>query len=305
MYKWILSILLILILLLPAAAQAQSTQSLSELEIDLWPEYDSPGVLVIYRMTLSAETALPVDMSVRIPTTAGEPFAVAARQTEGTLFNLVFTRAVSGEWASIDFTATSSEIQIEYYDDTLQRTGDQRNFAFTMSGDYNIGNLLIQVQQPLDASDMRISPSFGAGTTGGDGLVYYNREVGRVNAGQQVEVSFEYTKSTETFSAQSLTVQPSGEIPEDGGGNFPVNNVVWLLFGLLGVGLIVGGVLWYRQSGRQPARAANPRRRSRGAARKDQPVMSEDDGIYCHQCGKRAQPGDRFCRSCGTTLRIV
>jgi hypothetical protein len=305
MKKWILSLWLLLVLLLPAAAQAQTAQSLSELEIDLWPEYDRPGVLVIYRLTLSAQTVIPAQVSVRIPAAVGEPYAVAARQAEGALFNLAYERVVSGEWASIIFTATSSEIQLEYYDNTLSRTGDLRSFTYTWPGDFAIQSMVIQVQQPLDASNMRISPSFGAGVTGGDGLVYYDRQVGQVNADQTVEISFQYTKSTDTFSAQSLTVRPSGEISQGGSNGLQPSNMLWLVFGLLGAALIVGGVLWYRQTGRQAERVAKPRRGRRASARKEQAVMSAEEGIYCHRCGKRAQPGDRFCRSCGTALRIV
>jgi hypothetical protein len=305
MHKWLFPILLVMALLLPSSVQAQSSPSLAELEINLWPEYDNPGVLVMYRITLSSQTSLPVDLSFRIPAAAGEPFAVAAPQPEGLPINIAYTRQVSGQWANILFTATTSEIQIEYYDQTLPRSGDQRQFDFTWPADYSVDNLTLVVQQPLDATGMRISPSFGAGATGEDGLVYYNREVGQVNSGQPVEITLEYNKTTDTFSAQSLPVQPSGPIPESGSGSFQLSQNWLLIFGLLGGGLIVGGVLWYLQSGRKPA--SNPKQRNRGRAstHKVQPASTEDVDIYCHKCGKRGQPGDRFCRSCGTTLRIV
>jgi uncharacterized OB-fold protein len=30
---------------------------------------------------------------------------------------------------------------------------------------------------------------------------------------------------------------------------------------------------------------------------------SETSAVYCYQCGKRAQPGDVFCRTCGMRLK--
>jgi hypothetical protein len=39
--------------------------------------------------------------------------------------------------------------------------------------------------------------------------------------------------------------------------------------------------------------------------KKDDPGRSDIDEqsqIYCHQCGKRAKPGDLFCRVCGSKL---
>ena len=306
MRKWFLPIALILALLAPSAAQAQSsTISMTEVSIDLWPEFDSPGVLVIYRFTLPATIILPVDLTVRIPADVGEPFAVAGLQVDGNLGNIAYTRLVSGDWANISFSTTSADIQIEYYDDSIQRDGVHRQFEFAWIADYEVENLSIQVQKPFDATDMIISPSFGSGVAGGDGMTYYFRDVGQLNAGQSIEISLEYDKPSDDFSSEHLIVKPSGDIPENGSGGFQLSDIPLWVFALVGAALIVVGVVWYLRSGRQPAPAAKRRRHTPAAARKSQPEAADDDAVYCHKCGKRAQPGDRFCRSCGTTLRIV
>jgi hypothetical protein len=31
---------------------------------------------------------------------------------------------------------------------------------------------------------------------------------------------------------------------------------------------------------------------------------NESVELYCHECGTRAQTGDRFCRVCGSKLRV-
>jgi hypothetical protein len=263
-------------------------------------------VLVIYRLTLSPLTALPTDLSIRIPAAAGEPFAVAGRQADGSLFNIPYTRQVSGLWASINFTPDVSELQIEYYNTALQIEGQHRQFDFLWPGDYAVGDLSIQIQTPFDASAMLISPSFGAGIVGGDGLTYYNRDVGQLNAGQTIEIALEYDKASSTFTAQTMSVQPSGAIPEDEGGSFQVSQTTLLVIaGLVGAALIVGGVVWYLRSGQQTKASAARQRRTPAAARQSQPNQAGEGDIYCHKCGKRAQSGDRFCRSCGTELRSV
>ena len=63
----VLLCLAILVLFPPLKAQAQEPVRFSEVEVSLWPEYDRPTVLVIYRITLSADTTLPVNLSVQIP----------------------------------------------------------------------------------------------------------------------------------------------------------------------------------------------------------------------------------------------
>jgi hypothetical protein len=67
---------------------AQDDVSFSKLEIDLWPEYDRPEVLVIYRISLDPAASLPADLTLRIPVDA-QVNAVAARQADGGLFNIL------------------------------------------------------------------------------------------------------------------------------------------------------------------------------------------------------------------------
>jgi hypothetical protein len=284
-------------------AFAQSEVKLSNMEVDLWPEYDRPNVLVIYRITLPPTTALPVDLSFRIPAAAGEPSAVATRQTtaEGGagLFTIPYERQVVGDWGVISLTATMPELQLEYYDPGLVKEGQARQYEYHWPGDYAVDMLKLQVQQPLGASDMSISPASGQGVSGGDGLVYYNKEVGSLTSGQTFGLTITYKKTTDDLTATNLQVQPSAPVSVTPERSDLLLVLPWALGGL-GVALIVGGVVWYLQSGKGK-KEDRPKRRRQPAA------LKEADGtgayIYCHQCGKRASPGDVFCRMCGTKLR--
>lgn len=306
MYKSTLVILAILIAAMAytplTPAFAQQEVKLSNLEVDLWPEYDRPSVLVIYRITLPPTISLPVDLTFRIPAAAGEPSAVAVRQMsaqgESGLFSIPYQRQVVGEWGMITITATVPEIQLEYYDPGLVKQGEARQFEYRWPGDYAIDALTLQVQQPLGASEMRISPASDAGVSGNDGLVYYNKKVGSLAAGQTFSLKVDYKKSSDDLTAANLQVQPSAPVSVTPGQNNLMALLPWAL-GVLGVLLILGGVIWYRQSGRSKP-DDRPRRRRAAAAREPEETTGF---IYCHQCGKRASPGDRFCRTCGTKLR--
>ena len=296
----------LMILLLACApfelASAQGEVQLSSVEVDLWPEYDRPSVLVIYRITLPSTTTLPVDLSFRIPAAAGEPSAVAVRQTaegESSLFTIPHERQVVGDWGVISLTATNPELQLEYYDPGLVKQGDARQFEYRWPGDYAVNMLKIQVQQPLGASDMSISPASGQGVSGGDGLVYYNKEVGALTAAQTFSLTINYKKSTNDLTAANLQVQPSSPVSVTPARSNLLVALPWAVGGL-GVALIVGGVVWYLQSGRGKEEE-RLRRRHRPAPVKE--PESTGGYIYCHQCGKRAGPGDRFCRACGAKLR--
>jgi len=304
MRRWASLMILILVMLLPLGVHAQTSLVLSSLQIGIWPEYDKPNVLVIYQITLSATTTYPADVSLRIPITAGEPNAVAIRQPDGSLVNIDKTRQVVGEWAIINFTTTVPEVQLEYYDPGLTKDGNARHYTYVWPGDYAVTQLSIQVQKPSGATDMRISPSLGAGAVGSDNLTYYTQDIGAIPDGQNFQITLDYQKLNDALSVENLPVEPSAPIPQ--GTASDLNLTTWLpwILGILGAGLIIGGIVWFWQTGRQRPATHTPRRRSRAGSSQPETSFSLDEAaIYCSQCGKRALPGDQFCRSCGTPIR--
>jgi hypothetical protein len=48
-------------------ASAQSDVTLASVDVQLWPEYDQPSMLVIVDFLVDASTTLPVDLTFRIP----------------------------------------------------------------------------------------------------------------------------------------------------------------------------------------------------------------------------------------------
>jgi hypothetical protein len=302
MRKWVLPLLLFILLLIPFGVRAQTPVTVDSLQVQIWPEYDKPSVLVIYQMTLSANTVFPATISLQIPTTAGEPNAVAVRQVDGTLYSVDYTRLVSGEWATISFTTTTPEVQLEYYDPSLEIDGVARHYQYVWQGDDAVSQFIMQVQQPAGATDMRLSPSLGPGTTGADNLVYYTQDIGAIPASNH-SPTIDYNKSTDTErrkpACRTQCPHPQSTVPD-----LSVSSWLPWILGILGAGLIIGGIIWFWQSGKQrPAKQLRRRRSKAGANESDQTASTTGDEIYCSQCGKRASAGDLFCRSCGTQIR--
>ncbi len=309
MRKWSSLVLIAVVFLLaafsasPGGAQAQI--KLAALEVDLWPEYDRPSMLVIYRITLPAGVSLPVDLSLRVPAATGGPSAVAAEQTtaEGApgLFDVPYTFETDGEWGVIKLTASAPQLQIEYYDPGLAKDGTARQFTYHWAGDYAVDALSIQVQQPAGASNMLISPSFGQGVASGDGLLLFNKQVGAMPAGQAFDVELQYQKADDALTVSGLDMNPSAPLTTTPGQDTFKAALPWVLGGL-GVILIVGGGVWYWQSGKNRSADVPSRRRRKPATAREPSAAA--DGVYCHQCGKRAASGDRFCRTCGAQLSL-
>jgi hypothetical protein len=299
--------LIILLILLSFSVPVNSQQAISysAVVVDLWPEFDRPEMLVIYHLTLSPSVSLPADVTLQIPASVGEPSAVAVRQADGALFTVQYQRSVRDQWAEISLTATTPDIQLEYYDSSLTKDGDLRNFIFRWPTDISPDSFVINVQQPIGANGMTLTPALGSGVTGSDGLTYYSGEVSSFLEGAIFELTISYEKQGDELSMKDVQVQPGSPLDTNvAGQSKPVQSYLPWILGGLGAAFIVGGVLWYWQSGiRQPIRPKQ-RERRRASISSETQDAEEPGQIYCHQCGKRAAAGDRFCRVCGSKLRI-
>jgi hypothetical protein len=317
MKRWFIACFLLLSFVMPVSGVlAQTPLEIEQLQIDIWPEFDKAEPLIIYRMTIAANSTLPARVSLRIPKEVGTPFNVAMKDVDGMLYNLKYDQAVDGNFLRISFTAAATEIQLEYYDPSATKTGSNRQYQYKWPGDYRVRNMFFRIQQPVNATEMRLTNSslkMDNGAVLDDGLTYYTVPIdGVVEAGTTFNVQFNYNKPDSTLTSSQAPVQPvrtiTGGAPLSSG---PVeaNNVMYIGLGIGGF-LILAGLVWYFNQRRTliaSSPAYNRRRHSSAPApARVRPASSEaapSEAVYCHQCGKRAGPGDTFCRACGSKLR--
>ena len=288
--------LLILALLVPFVVQAQAAVVLDRLQVSLWPEYDRPGVLVIYRAVLPAEQTLPVGLAFRIPAAAGEPSAVAYRQDDLNLISMPYQRQVVGDLALITFTTGVREVQFEYYDPGLQVHDSDHRFVFTWLGDYAVGQFAVEVQQPVQATGISVTPALGSGTLGADGMTYFSATLGGLVAGQTQAVEVAYDKLGSGLSFERLQpVEPIARPASLGERLLVWPYWPWAL-GALGVTLVALAVVFFvrGRKGEDDARPGRLRHR---------PAMEGGARLFCHNCGARAEAQAVFCSMCGTKLR--
>jgi ribosomal protein L32 len=283
------------------SAQAQEAPRFDTLTIDLWPEYDRPDMLVIYKAELSPEVSLPANVTLRMPVEAGVPAVVAVGPDANSVADAVFETQVMGEWLEVSFIATTPVIQFEYYDPRLIKDGAIRNFDFTWPGDYKVDALILQAQQPLGAENLTVSPLMGRMVQDQVGFTYNIIEIGELEQGETFDIGVSYEKASDALSVESLQIQPSATITPGSSNIFNLDQPwVWFLI-VLGVVLIGGGAYWYWRTGRQETEPQ--KRRQRRSSNVEQVEVPAGKAVYCHQCGKRARPGNVYCRTCGTLLR--
>ena len=281
-------------LVFPSQALAQSGITLGSVNIQLWPEYDQPSMLVIFDFTVSKSTTLPAQVTFRLPKEAN--VIAVAFQENGTLVNANSAPTTQkGEWQILTITVdTLTTYHFEYYE-PISFNGRARKFSYLWPADYSVEAFNIKVQEPVDTVSLTSEPVLGKNQE--NGANFYSSKPVSLAAGEQFTLNLQYEKSSDALTVPTSPVQ-TAPIDETTSGRIPLNS--YLPYILVGVGavLIVGGLLYYFLSGRE--RGQKPRRRNRAPSDSESNTTSV---AHCHQCGTRAKPSDRFCRVCGTRLR--
>ena len=319
-YRSLLS--LVLASLLAGPVLAQSPPPLSDLTIRLWPEYDRPQLLVIFRGTLAESVALPASLSFSLPADVQTLHAVAyLDETNGTLAYIQPYNLVAGAGGKVlSFATPGRQFQFEYYSDTmLTMSGDQRqlNFSFTASAD--IARLNLELQQPTAAQSFTSTPPPSATQVESSGLTVARYDAGSLAAGGSYSLQASYTRSSNAPSV-GVNIPSSSQVPpvEVGGGALTAPGVwlrenLGLIFVAAGLLLLTGALVYWFWGRRaevvvEPTRQApSPRKRPRAAARPARPPAEgqvEAPAGYCHRCGAPFRDDEaRFCYACGAERR--
>ena len=307
MRKWLFILVMVALFVFPSFAFAQENKvAIQSIDVRLWPEYDKPEMLVIDHIMLSKDTTFPTQVDLLVPANAKLHTVAVGQSSDAVSDQGIDCKSTvkkncatkeDGEWLVVSITATGPAIQLEYYDPNLKKDGDQRSYTYRWLSDYDVADFVAVFQEPFDATEFKSSLSLrDDGINPDDNLQYYSSDVGAVPAGKELAFDVSYQKPTDTLSVSHLEVQPV-DVNENTSGRVSLDNYLPYIIGGLGVILILGGLVYYWQSGRSGSKKS--RRRPR--VRADREETQSD--VYCAQCGTRARGGDRFCRTCGSRIR--
>ena len=291
----------LLLFIFPLGARAQSDIALASTAVSVWPEYDRPTALVITKMLLSPETALPAQVVLRVPSTVEKVNAVAIGPALDRVTDqgVKYTFEAAGEWSEIKIEAPDHAIQVEYYDDALVKNGATRTYTYIWPADYLVDDFSFELRAPLESANVTSKPPLGQDVVDLDGFEYWTAQPGSLKKGEQFQAAISYERTTDLPSTAILLGNQSGAVtPTSSWTNFAYEQLPYIIGGI-GLALLVGGGWWFWRSGRVGGRVPARRRHAQTAARTD----DDDQEVYCHNCGRRAGPTDRFCRACGTRLR--
>lgn len=305
MRKWLVFVLLWGLMIFPSLAGAQGGTQLQSVNIELWSEFDQPSMLVIEEFVVTENTTLPAEVTLRLHKDA-HLIAVAFNNGSELLHAEFEGPKDHGNWQIVVVTVRSRDVhRIEYYQ-PLTQDGNKRKFSFQWLGDYSVKEFSLSALVPLDSTNIITSPDLSSKSSLPNGLYLTDEEgFGKLRMGESYEFDIEYTRDSTmvTNSTQSADVQASEPVGPDTPGRASLDKLPWIIggFGLALIAVILFFFSYWRSMQSEIHSAALLAGSKLGQRR------SKENGsvqAYCHECGTRAQAGDRFCRICGSKLRV-
>ena len=287
--------LVLLILLNASPARAQNAVVLDTFNVQLWAEHDQPSMLVIYRFDVSAGTQIPTTLDIRVPSN-GNITAVAFEEGGELLLADYKTNPVEDvHWQVITiFLTERTTYHVEYYQ-PLERNENKRSFTFKLTSDYDIDNFEVDVQVPKDSKAVKTTPAIPFVQ---DQLFLSGGAMMKsMSEGDEYQLQLEYSRTSDTPSVlppSGQQVEPLVPVDANTDGRVTLDNLPYV-FGGFGAILIVAALIYLLRSGSRIQ--GKPRQRKAQS-------QSKSSQIHCHECGTRAHDGDRFCRICGSKLRV-
>jgi hypothetical protein len=302
MRKWLVFVLLLGILVFATPAGAQGGVNLKAVNIGLWSEYDQPSMLVIHEFLLDESTPLPAKVTIRFPKDGNLTAAAYTNEAGQPITTEIESSETEGNWQTVTLNVDQYlPYRIEYYQ-PLERDGNKRSFNYQWFGDYPVQNFSLVAQIPSDSTNISSDPAFTNTTISDQNKVFIGTITQNdLKIGQAGDFKLSYERESETITkpANSANIQPSEPIGPNTDGRISTDNLPWII-GALGLALIGLALFFYWRSTQVPEQKSRRRRRS-GSSQEQE---ADGEQAYCHECGTRAHAGDRFCRTCGSKLRV-
>jgi hypothetical protein len=272
-------------------SQAQSNVQLDQLSIRIWPEYDRPETLVIYRGQLADSVPLPAGMTFFLPGHIETLNAVAAANAQGSLINTPYTADRSGDFLRLDFTVDSPSFQFEYYDPAiLSKDGTEHTLTFQTQSAYPTANWDVEIQQPPTATDVTFLPQADDTFVGDNQFTYHVFRQANAAPGQSITVQGSYQKETDALAVNvQAQSPPPASPPLFEPAAEPASSITpgyWLIGG--GVILLLAAGGWWvfvKQSKTEPATF--------------EPTSAGQSARFCYNCGTAYHSDAHFCHNCG------
>ncbi|GAB4256484.1 MAG: hypothetical protein Kow00129_16980 [Thermoleophilia bacterium] len=304
-----------LILMLSASPALAAEVSAKDLRVSVWPEYDDPRVLVIMQGELTDDVELPVEISFPVPKGAEIGMACEVDPSGGHACK-PYRLEDKGDYQTLTYTVESQKkVFFEYYYEAFPAGTQERSFEFKFWPQFPVGNLALDIQEPLRSTDFVIDPALGQTSTDSNGFVYHVQTYPEPEVGEPLAFNISYSKPDQDPSVNASSQGGSGG-PLADGQSFSNEGAVYTVAGAVVFAILLfagyrtfrpagaaagrGGGRGARRASRTNAKVASKAAASRSSHPDKAPARSgRSGGRFCTSCGTPVRTRDRFCSDCG------
>lgn len=208
----------------PGYAEVNPPLQISSVDANVMPEYDTSDVLVIYAINFTNSSASDYSGEVRFAVPKGTTNNILLESNATTDSHVQIKVEDKGEYAELVWTPTkpikvneSYPVHLEYYFNPLPGTGS-KEFSYRLSPSSDIGQVQVNVYQPLKATEFKMEPAGKFVKKDSEGFNIYSIDSAPLRKGQNLDVKISYTKTDPEPSLKppSATQEAGGEVKENG-----------------------------------------------------------------------------------------
>ncbi|MBI2858450.1 MAG: zinc ribbon domain-containing protein [Chloroflexi bacterium] len=308
-----LAALFIAVMAVPSiAGAAEQPLTVKNMKISLWPEYDDPRILVIVQGEFNNGSSFP--KPVKFPIQVGSEInqVCALKQPGDEHLCQLYDTVPEGDALAVSYTLPIPTYFLEYYWDGVKGQPD-KSFNYKYVAPYAVDKLELEVQQPLKATDFKLTPAYLSSSTDAQGMKYYRYLFNNVSAGQELVIDGSYAKADNKPSVAKRQVNTSS-----GGPNYALVGIGAAAVAVFFIGFIAmkrrpaparaqvrraARVDAQRKAEMPRLQKQEPKKQARPVQQKVQPAAAPPrtagGSVFCSKCGARLEAGDAFCSGCG------
>ncbi|KKM11285.1 hypothetical protein SY88_09465 [Clostridiales bacterium PH28_bin88] len=266
--SFMLSVLL-LFTLVPAAFAEGETMTMEELYFSVWPEYDTPDVLVIYSGTFVNNTGKDFQGEIRYNMPKGAKVNMVCETEKGMVCQKYVVETSNPEYDQVVWKPSrvikpgeKFPVMFEYNYNTFSAPGE-RKFTALFQPTFPVTDLSVEVKEPKNASGLRLSPASTATQQDGEGFNNYYYRYENVKPGDKIPFEVTYTRNETKPSVEKATGAGTAQPASTSGGSSLNSTVVILLVAFLAMlGIFMVYAMRSNQGGGSRNRSGNQKSRS-------------------------------------------
>jgi len=230
---------------------SDSVLSIGRMKIAIWPEYDDPGVLVIYDGRFAEASRFPLKTSFFIPKGAVISDACSL-SPKGQHFCQLYKTTNRGEFDEVRLFLPFPNFYLSFHTYPYNRKSAQRAFDYQVKINHKIEKLQLDIQQPLRSSLFTINPGSKNVSIIKD-FNHFKYDFNQVASGENKSLKITYSKKDRLPSVDIKYSRMSGD--KLWGSPYEtqrqIKNIVYIVFFTgIAVLLLVGGLFFYKRKQR-------------------------------------------------------